>query len=162
MGFPDLRRHSGVTHTRRRRPFRKPCSSCFPEIEELKDAPPGISTIHMIQLLIQQFTKGLTMQYDYLVKKTDPECAVGDDGSCGTCIRNLPQRLGKGITKQCCLLDARIRTVTSEPEAGMATAEYAVVLIAATGFAGILVAILKSGDVRELLMNIVKQALNIG
>jgi hypothetical protein len=44
----------------------------------------------------------------------------------------------------------------------MATAEYAVVLIAATGFAGLLVAILKSGDVRALLMSIVKQALNIG
>ena len=43
-----------------------------------------------------------------------------------------------------CLMDARIRTLMAEPEEGAATAEYAVVLVAATGFAAVLVAILKS------------------
>ena len=33
-----------------------------------------------------------------------------------------------------CLMDARIRTLMAEPEEGAATAEYAVVLVAATGF----------------------------
>lgn len=102
------------------------------------------------------------MQHDNHPKKTDPGCTFREGQNCGDCVRNIPQRLGDGIMRRCCLLDARIRTVTSEPEAGMATAEYAVVLIAATGFAGILVAILKSGDVRELLMGIIRQALNIG
>ncbi|MCI1635019.1 DUF4244 domain-containing protein [Bifidobacterium sp.] len=77
-------------------------------------------------------------------------------------IRSLLNDIVEKISSQCCLLDARMRTAMAEPESGMATAEYAVVLIAATGFAGLLVAILKSGDVRELLMSIVKQALNIG
>ena len=65
------------------------------------------------------------------------------------------------IQRKICLLDARMRTVTAEPEAGMATAEYAVVMIAATGFAGVLVAILKSGAVKTLLNGIVKQALSV-
>lgn len=77
-------------------------------------------------------------------------------------LRRLPHLAAESISARCCLIDARIRTVLAEPESGMATAEYAVVLIAATGFAGLLVAILKSGDVRALLMSIVKQALNIG
>jgi hypothetical protein len=59
------------------------------------------------------------------------------------------------------LLDARMRTLADEPEKGAATAEYAVVLVAATGFAGLLVALLKSDAVRTLLTNIVRQALNV-
>jgi hypothetical protein len=47
------------------------------------------------------------------------------------------------------------------PQAGMATAEYAVVLVAATGFAGLLVAILKSSAIKSLLTTIVKKALSI-
>lgn len=59
-------------------------------------------------------------------------------------------------------LVVRWQTASLEPEAGMATAEYAVVLIAATGFAGLLVTILKSDAVRTLLLGLVKKALNIG
>lgn len=44
-------------------------------------------------------------------------------------------------------------------ELGMATAEYAVVTLAAVGFAGLLVAILRSEVVRGLLLGIVKRAL---
>ena len=50
------------------------------------------------------------------------------------------ERAERGI----CLLDARMRT-----------------LVAATGFAALLVAILKSGTVKNLLTDIVKQALNV-
>jgi hypothetical protein len=49
-----------------------------------------------------------------------------------------------------------------DPEAGLATAEYAIATIAAVGFAGLLVAVLKSGTVRGLLENIVSTALSIG
>ena len=52
-----------------------------------------------------------------------------------------------------CLMDARIRTLMAEPEEGAATAEYAVVLVAATGFAAVLVAILKSDAIKTLLTN---------
>ena len=54
-----------------------------------------------------------------------------------------------------CLMDARIRTLMAEPEEGAATAEYAVVLVAATGFAAVLVAILKSDAIKTLLTNII-------
>lgn len=45
-------------------------------------------------------------------------------------------------------------------EDGIATAEFAIVALAAVGFAGLLVSILSSGDVRELLMGLVRQALS--
>ncbi|WP_428888435.1 DUF4244 domain-containing protein [Bifidobacterium dentium] len=61
-----------------------------------------------------------------------------------------------------CLLDARIRTLMSEPEEGAATAEYAVVLVAATGFAAVLVGIMKSDAVKTMLTNIIKKALSVG
>ena len=44
-------------------------------------------------------------------------------------------------------------------DAGMATAEYAVVTVAACGFAGLLVAILRSDEVRGLLLGIIRSAL---
>lgn len=56
------------------------------------------------------------------------------------------------------MLDARWRTLATEPEEGAATAEYAVVLVAATGFAAIL---LKSDTIKTLLTNIVKKALSV-
>lgn len=42
---------------------------------------------------------------------------------------------------------------------GMATAEYALVTVAAAAFAGVLIALLKSAAVRNLLMGIVTSAL---
>lgn len=42
---------------------------------------------------------------------------------------------------------------------GMATVEYAMVTVAAAGFAGLLVAILKSDEVRGLLVGILRGAL---
>lgn len=65
------------------------------------------------------------------------------------------------IYQTLCLLDARAQLVARDPEAGLATAEYAVVMIAATGFAGLLVAILKSSAVRSMLTNLVKTALSV-
>ena len=47
-------------------------------------------------------------------------------------------------------------------DAGLATAEYAVVLIAAVGFAGLLVVILSSDEVRQTLLGLVQQALSVG
>ncbi len=61
-----------------------------------------------------------------------------------------------------CLMDARMRTLMAEPEEGAATAEYAVVLIAATGFAALLVTILKSDAIKTLLTNLIKKALSVG
>jgi hypothetical protein len=46
-------------------------------------------------------------------------------------------------------------------EDGLATAEYAIVTIAAAGFAGILIIILKSGEIKEMLTNLIKTALSV-
>ena len=58
-------------------------------------------------------------------------------GKAGQLLHAMRERAGKAV----CLLDARMRTLTVEPEEGAATAEYAVVLVAATGFAAVLVGI---------------------
>ena len=46
-------------------------------------------------------------------------------------------------------------------DAGMATAEYAIATLAAVGFAGLLVVILKGNEVKGLLMGIIRQALSL-
>ena len=46
-------------------------------------------------------------------------------------------------------------------EEGASTAEYGIVMLAAVGFAGLLVVILKSDEVRSMLMDIVRNALSI-
>ena len=56
---------------------------------------------------------------------------------------------------------ARLRREGHAVDAGMATAEYAVVMIAAVGFAGLLVLILSSGEVREALLSLVRDALSV-
>ncbi|GAA3282944.1 DUF4244 domain-containing protein [Nesterenkonia halobia] len=45
-------------------------------------------------------------------------------------------------------------------EDGLATAEYGIVMLAAVGFAGLLVAVLSSGEVQEMLHGLVEQALS--
>lgn len=50
---------------------------------------------------------------------------------------------------------------TQGPEAGMATAEYAIATLAAAAFAGVLLVVLRSGEVRELVTSIIRQALSV-
>lgn len=45
---------------------------------------------------------------------------------------------------------------------GAATAEYAITIMAAVGFAGLLVVILKSGEVQSILTGLVRTALSVG
>ena len=57
---------------------------------------------------------------------------------------------------------ARGRHARSElADAGMATAEYAIATLAAVGFAGLLVVILKGNEVKGLLTGIIRQALSL-
>lgn len=53
----------------------------------------------------------------------------------------------------------RLRTIG--PETGMATAEYAIATLAAVGFAGVLVFLLRSDEVRGFLLNIIRSALSL-
>jgi hypothetical protein len=47
-------------------------------------------------------------------------------------------------------------------ERGAATAEYAIVIMAAVGFAGLLVVIMRSGEVQAILTDLVRNALSLG
>lgn len=46
-------------------------------------------------------------------------------------------------------------------ETGAATAEYAITIMAAVGFAGLLVVILRSGEVQGILTDLVHRALTV-
>ncbi len=59
-------------------------------------------------------------------------------------------------------LQARMRALRRTAEAGMATAEYAIATLAAAGFAGLLLVILRSAEVRGFLLGIIRQALQVG
>lgn len=48
-----------------------------------------------------------------------------------------------------------------DSDRGAATAEYVVATMAAVGFATLLLVILKSDEVRQLLLNLVRQALTV-
>ncbi|MDM8085600.1 DUF4244 domain-containing protein [Cellulomonas cellasea] len=52
------------------------------------------------------------------------------------------------------------RRVAAGGDRGMATAEYAIATIAAVGFAGLLIVVLRSGEVRGLLLGIIRGALS--
>lgn len=60
-----------------------------------------------------------------------------------------------------CDCDSGSDIVVADGERGMATAEYAIATVAAAGFAGLLVVILRSGEVRELLLGIIRSALSL-
>jgi Flp pilus assembly pilin Flp len=46
-------------------------------------------------------------------------------------------------------------------ETGASTAEYAIITLAAVGFAGLLLTILRSPEVRQMLMDLIKSALTV-
>jgi Flp pilus assembly pilin Flp len=48
-----------------------------------------------------------------------------------------------------------------QDELGASTAEYAIITLAAVGFAGILLAILRSEEVKTMLLDLVRSALSV-
>jgi Flp pilus assembly pilin Flp len=46
-------------------------------------------------------------------------------------------------------------------ETGASTAEYAILTLAAVGFAGLLLTILRSPEVRQMLLDLIKSALTV-
>ncbi|MDO4913161.1 MAG: DUF4244 domain-containing protein [Bifidobacteriaceae bacterium] len=64
------------------------------------------------------------------------------------------------VQQQVDKLSERITQHLKTQDKGAITAEYAIVLVAAAGFAALLAVILKSDAVREALANLVKNALD--
>jgi len=71
------------------------------------------------------------------------------------CIEKRPFKL-LAFLRQRGLTRARLRS-----ETGAATAEYAITTLAAVGFAGLLVVVLRSGEVRGMLTDIIRSALSL-
>jgi hypothetical protein len=76
----------------------------------------------------------------------------GSPGAPGNVVELYP---GSGRTRH----GSRRRARLLGSEAGMATAEYAIATLAAVGFAGLLVFILRSDEVRGFLLNLIRTAL---
>jgi hypothetical protein len=55
-----------------------------------------------------------------------------------------------------------LRRIGVRDDSGAATAEYAITIMAAVGFAGLLVLILRSGEVQAILTDLVHNALSFG
>lgn len=56
---------------------------------------------------------------------------------------------------------SRSISMIDDPEAGIATAEFSIVTLAAVGFAGLLVTILSGGQVKGMLMGLISKALGL-
>jgi hypothetical protein len=56
----------------------------------------------------------------------------------------------------------RYRTASSWRDRGTATAEYAIATLAACGFAGLLLTLLRSDQVRGMLTSVIHRALTLG
>lgn len=93
------------------------------------------------------------MQSQELVspKKHEPTSEIGNNVA--------TRRRHRAISGWGRLVSRRRAWVAQHRESGMATAEYAIAMIAAAGFAGLLIVILKSGPVRDMLTSIVETAL---
>lgn len=57
---------------------------------------------------------------------------------------------------------ARVALKTTLNQRGAATAEYVITILAAVSFAGLLVVIMRSDEVRSMLTNAVRDALQFG
>ncbi|WP_294650960.1 DUF4244 domain-containing protein [uncultured Rothia sp.] len=91
------------------------------------------------------------------------EVAVGDSNAyyknqCGDELIELPTDSGASESDA---HEAECYAPVGDAEEGASTAEYGIVMLAAVGFAGLLVVILKSDEVRSMLVDIVRNALSI-
>jgi len=88
-----------------------------------------------------------------------PDAGDGSDGAAASRLvaqpRDSRRRLDQSSAERgsCSLLD---------DERGAVTAEYAIVIMAAVAFAGLLVAIMRSAEIREMLVGLVEKALGAG
>jgi Flp pilus assembly pilin Flp len=81
-------------------------------------------------------------------------CAAIDALGQGAAGGRLEERRGRGRRRW----GRRLRAAVAD-ECGAATAEYAVILLAAVGFAGLLLVILRGDEVKSMLTDLVHRAL---
>lgn len=67
----------------------------------------------------------------------------------------------RGSSKVATRISRTQQVMKDQADAGLATAEYAIATVAAAGFAGLLLVILRSGEVRGMLASLVENALSL-
>jgi hypothetical protein len=86
--------------------------------------------------------------------------STGAGGPSASCVRVAPSRPGHAVRAVHRVLDRRgSGSGAGSGDAGAATAEYAIATMAAVAFAGLLVVILQSDEVRGMLLDLVRRAL---
>jgi hypothetical protein len=90
----------------------------------------------------------LQMRNDHLQQVSSPAAADGAD------VKEIYPGASEAVPVR-----AQRRRRIAGSEAGMATAEYAIATLAAVGFAGLLVFILRSEEVRGFLLALIRAAL---
>jgi Flp pilus assembly pilin Flp len=58
-------------------------------------------------------------------------------------------------------MEKKVKNINWLDERGATTAEYAIITLAAVGFAGILLAILRSEEVKGMLLDLIRSALSV-
>ena len=124
---------------------------------ELKHAGPRIDPAEME---IDMNTDRLSSEQALTIARALAEGCTLDE--CGTTCRSLGEHApgcAEYVSAEGEVLEEY--APAGDPEEGASTAEYGIVMLAAVGFAGLLVLILKSDEVRSMLLDIVRNALSI-
>lgn len=124
---------------------------------ELKHAGPRIDPAEME---IDMNTDRLSPEQALTIARALAEGCTLDE--CGTTCRSLGEHApgcAEYVSAEGEVLEEY--APAGDPEEGASTAEYGIVMLAAVGFAGLLVLILKSDEVRSMLLDIVRNALSI-
>lgn len=126
---------------------------------ELKHAGPRIDPAEME---IDMNTNRLNPEQALTIARALAEGCTLDE--CGTTCRSLGEHAPSCVEYVPAEGDEKTLeeyAPAGDPEEGASTAEYGIVMLAAVGFAGLLVLILKSDEVRSMLLDIVRNALSI-
>lgn len=144
--------------------LREECPELFNDAELLSDAELNHTgpRIDPNEMEIDMNTNSLSPEQALTIARALAEGCTLDE--CGATCRSLGEH-APGCTEYVpAESDDKVLedyAPAGNPEEGASTAEYGIVMLAAVGFAGLLVLILKSDEVRSMLLDIVRNALSI-
>lgn len=143
---------------------REECPELFNDAELLSDAELNHAgpRIDPNEMEIDMNTNSLSPEQALTIARALAEGCTLDE--CGATCRSLGEHAPSCTEYVPAESDDKVLeeyAPAGDPEEGASTAEYGIVMLAAVGFAGLLVLILKSDEVRSMLLDIVRNALSI-
>lgn len=144
--------------------LREECPELFNDAELLSDAELNHAgpRIDPNEMEIDMNTNSLSPEQALTIARALAEGCTLDE--CGATCRSLGEHAPSCTEYVPAESDDKVLeeyAPAGDPEEGASTAEYGIVMLAAVGFAGLLVLILKSDEVRSMLLDIVRNALSI-